>query len=148
QRRIQPHDVVALAHHRAPPRIADIPLEFHPQRTVVVCVRETAVNLRIREDKSAALAERDDGFEVGSWHNTHPGANSRRWLAARHRFHLNARTPIARAGSPYRPRPAPRGVLAARSRRPRSRTAWFATLRPRPAGPPGRRHRRPPPARR
>ena len=68
ERRIDADHVVAVAHHRPPPGVADVALEFDAERAVIVGVSETAIDLGGGEDKPAALGEGNDRFEVGGWH--------------------------------------------------------------------------------
>ena len=65
---IEPDHVVALLDHRLPPGVADIPLQFHTERAVVVRIGEAAVHLGSGKDKPPPLGKGDDRIEVGSRH--------------------------------------------------------------------------------
>ena len=58
--RIETDVVRAFLHEFLEPRLFDVVLELHAERTVVPAVGQTAVYFRPRKDKAAALAERDD----------------------------------------------------------------------------------------
>src|SRR6185437_8418200 len=58
-RAVETDDVAARRHHRAPPRLLDVALEFDAERAVVPRRAEAAVDLACGEDDSAALAEID-----------------------------------------------------------------------------------------
>ena len=62
-RRVERHDVVALADHRPPPLGLDVALEQDAVVAVVVGRAQPAVDLRRLEDEPAALAQRDDLVE-------------------------------------------------------------------------------------
>jgi hypothetical protein len=55
-------DVVAAAHHVAPPAIADVFLQFDAEWAVVEEAGQAAVDFRGLEDEATALRERDDGI--------------------------------------------------------------------------------------
>jgi hypothetical protein len=55
-------DVVALLHHRAPPLVLHVALEFNAERAPIVARGETSVNLRRLKHKAAPLAQRHDIF--------------------------------------------------------------------------------------
>ena len=57
---IEADDVPALVHESAPPEILDIAFELDAERPVVPGICQTAIDIRAREDESAALAERGD----------------------------------------------------------------------------------------
>ena len=65
---VDQHDVVALLHHRAHPRLLDVAQQQRTERAVVVGRAEAAVDLRRLVDEAAAFAEADDLFEVGGRH--------------------------------------------------------------------------------
>src|SRR5262249_40200727 len=46
------------------PGIAHVVLEQHAQRTIVVCIGETAINFSACEDKTAALAQCDQLLQI------------------------------------------------------------------------------------
>jgi hypothetical protein len=59
-RRVERHDVVALAHHRLEPARLDVVLEQDAVVAVVVRRAESAVDLRRREHEAPTPGERDD----------------------------------------------------------------------------------------
>ena len=62
---VQPHDVVPLLDHDAPPGPLDVVLELDAERAVVPDGVDAAVDLRAGEDEAAPLGERHDRLEVG-----------------------------------------------------------------------------------
>ncbi len=66
---VDQHDVVALLHHRAHPRLLHIAQQQRTEWPVVVRRAEAAVDLRRLVDEAPALAEADDLFEVGGRHD-------------------------------------------------------------------------------
>ena len=87
---VEPDDVVAQLHHRAPPRVLDVAQQEHADRAVVVGRAETAVDLGRREHEATALREVDDllhqigvrrSWQIGvrrSWRSACDAAGSRR----------------------------------------------------------------------
>src|SRR5678815_1539847 len=57
---VETHDVLAVPHHGPPPDIAQIPLQFRTQRTVIPHSAAAAVYFGRLEDESPAFAETDD----------------------------------------------------------------------------------------
>src|SRR6185503_15815223 len=77
-RGLEPDDVVPELHHRAPPRVADVPSELDPERPVVPARAQSAVDLAGLERDPPAFREGGDGLhEVG-----HGGQLLSRSLAA------------------------------------------------------------------
>ena len=58
--RLDPLDIVALVHHRAPPSLLDVALEFDAQRPVVPHRSGAAVDLGRLKDVPATLGQRDE----------------------------------------------------------------------------------------
>mmetsp|Transcript_25446 Transcript_25446/g.84160 ORF Transcript_25446/g.84160 Transcript_25446/m.84160 type:complete len:392 (+) Transcript_25446:484-1659(+) len=63
-RAVKTHHVVPSMNHVPPPRLLDVLLQLHTQRTIVVKPVETIVNLGRLEDKPTAFANRDNIFHV------------------------------------------------------------------------------------
>ena len=61
-RRVEPDDVVASGHHRAPPLPADVLLQLDAQRTVVPGGAAAAVDLTGGKDEATSFAQVDDGI--------------------------------------------------------------------------------------
>src|SRR5882762_2152094 len=59
-RRVEPLDVLAVVHHRAPPALLDVFLELDAQRAVVPYRAEAAVDLRGLEHEAAPLGQRHE----------------------------------------------------------------------------------------
>ena len=62
--RIERNDVVALAHHRLPPRVAKIALQLGSERTVIPEPVKAAINFGRLENKTSPLAEAYDFFHA------------------------------------------------------------------------------------
>ena len=62
-RRVEPLDVVARAHHRRPPAVLEVLLQLDAERTVVPHRAGAAVDLGDLEDEAAPLAERHELFQ-------------------------------------------------------------------------------------
>src|SRR5205085_10123136 len=94
---LEAHDVVAEMHHRAPPRVSDVPSELHTEGAVVPGGAETAVDLAGRKGDAPALAERDDGVhDVGHGRGTSfPAAGGGRWRAGESTGGASRRVPGA-----------------------------------------------------
>src|SRR5207344_1839335 len=76
-RGLQADDVVAELDHRAPPGVADVATELHPQRTVVPGRAQAPVDLAGLEGDPPSLGEGRDGLhQVGQGEASSPG----RWL--------------------------------------------------------------------
>ena len=71
---VEADDLVVLPHHRRPPGVAEVVLQLHAQRTVVVDRLHAAVDLGGLEDEAAALAQGDE--------LVHPALRMRRLAAA------------------------------------------------------------------
>ena len=56
--------ILTVAHHRFPPLILYVPLEFNTYRSVVVKAADASVDLAAREDESAPFAQADDGVQA------------------------------------------------------------------------------------
>ena len=63
-RRINADDVLAVLHHRFPPRAFDIIFQLDAERTVIPESADAAVDLTALKNKAAPLAQRYDGFHV------------------------------------------------------------------------------------
>ena len=59
-RRVEPLDVVARAHHRVPPVVLDVRLELDAERAVVPHRSRPAVDLRRLENEAVPLAQRHE----------------------------------------------------------------------------------------
>src|ERR1039457_2666690 len=59
-RTVHPNDVVALAHHHAPPVLLEIIFQLDPKRTVIPATVHSAVDFARLENESAPLAQADD----------------------------------------------------------------------------------------
>ena len=90
---VEADDVVAVLHHRAPPRVLHVALEQHPERPVIPGGTEPAVDLGRREDQPAPLGEIDHAvheFRIsGRGHSgpdyRSPSRSNRRVLGAQSR---------------------------------------------------------------
>jgi hypothetical protein len=63
-RGVQPDDIVALGHHRAPPLALDVVLQLDAERAVVPGSPQASVDLAGRVDESPSLAQADNGVEA------------------------------------------------------------------------------------
>src|SRR6185312_15856653 len=90
-RAVDADDVLAIAHHRLPPRVLDVALELDAERTVIPGAVEPAVELRRLKEKAAPARERDqlvhqlfrgDGHEA-TQHSPPPPPVNQSWTAAR-----------------------------------------------------------------
>ena len=63
-RGVEADDVLTAVDGEAPPGVADVALELGAHRAVVPEAVDAAVDFGAGEDEAAALAQRDDGFEV------------------------------------------------------------------------------------
>src|SRR5439155_6837914 len=103
-------DVVALLHHRPEPQRTNVVLHQHAVVAVVVCRADAAVDLRGREDESAAPAERDDLVHGHVGHRAVPypawrqHPRSERWRK-RASVSLSTSTSTTRRAPPTVPRP-------------------------------------------
>ena len=61
--RVESLDIVVPVHHLPPPPLLDVALQLDAQWTIIVRSAETAVNIRRREDESAALGKGNDLFQ-------------------------------------------------------------------------------------
>lgn len=57
---IDAHHVFTVAHHRFPPLVLNIPLEFYSDGSVVVEAADASVDLAALEDESAPFAQAND----------------------------------------------------------------------------------------
>ena len=64
-RAVEADDVLAAGDHRLPPLPLDVLLELHAERAVVPRRAGAAVDLAGGEDEPPALAQRDDGVDLG-----------------------------------------------------------------------------------
>src|SRR5690606_9047381 len=75
-RAVQPHNVVALLDHRAPPLAADVLLQLHPQRAVVPGRPGAPVDLTGGVDEAPTLGEVDDRVDSVYGHGGPPARRS------------------------------------------------------------------------
>ena len=72
-RSIQTDHVRPLVDEGLPPEFLDTILQLHAERAVIPCIRESAVDLRTGENKTATLTERNELIEGRCGHGEEGG---------------------------------------------------------------------------